>query len=65
VPSTVIRRYEYVASRQELLVTFQTGRRYRYRQVPAETYAAMKSAYSKGTFFNTQIRDRFPYVREE
>jgi hypothetical protein len=64
MPSSVIRTYEYFASRQELRVTFQSGRRYRYQHVPAETYAAMKSAFSKGEFFNSEIRDRFPFVRE-
>jgi hypothetical protein len=64
MPSSVIRSYEYSASRQELLVTFQSGRRYRYQDVPAEIYAAMKSAFSKGEFFNDRIRDRFPFTRD-
>jgi hypothetical protein len=64
MPSSVIRSYEYSAPRQELRVTFQSGRRYRYQHVPAETYAEMKSAFSKGEFFNAHIRDHFPFIRE-
>jgi len=64
MPSSVIRSFEYSASRQELLVTFQSGRRYRYQHVPAEIYAEMKRAFSKGEFFNSRIRDHFPFIRE-
>ena len=64
MPSAVIRSYEYSASRKELRVTFQSGRRYRYQQVPPEIYAEMKNAFSKGEFFNAHIRDHFPFIRE-
>jgi hypothetical protein len=64
VPSTVIRTYEYSPQRRELRVAFQSGKRYVYEGVPAETYAALKRAFSKGEFFNTHIRDHFPFTRE-
>ncbi|MFC6491401.1 KTSC domain-containing protein [Ancylobacter dichloromethanicus] len=41
----------------------QSGRRYDYRNVPPETYAAYRAAISKGSYFNQFIRDRFPYRR--
>ncbi len=65
MPSTVIRSFDYCAARSELRVTFQSGKRYLYQCVPAETYAAMKGAFAKGEFFNAHIRGRFPFVRED
>jgi lysyl-tRNA synthetase class 2 len=64
VPSTVIRRYQYSPERRELLVTFQSGRSYVYHDVPAATYTALKQAFSKGEFFNTNIRDCFSFTRQ-
>ena len=61
MPSTVIRSFEYDASRQQLLVVFRSGRRYLYEQVSEETYTRMRGAFSKGEFFNRHIRDRFPF----
>ena len=61
MPSTVIRSFEYDASRQQLLVVFRSGRRYLYEQVSEETYTRMRGAFSKGEFFNKHIRDRFPF----
>jgi KTSC domain-containing protein len=65
MPSAVIRSYEYCASRRELRVTFQSGRSYVYQDVPAEAYSAMKNAFSKGEFFNANIRDRYTFSRED
>jgi KTSC domain len=64
MPSTVIRWFNYDPESRKLRVVFQSGRRYTYANVPAETYAAMKSSFSKGEFFNTHIRDNFSFVRE-
>ena len=64
MPSTVIRSFNYDADSEKLLIVFQSGRRYTYQNVPAETYAALKSSSSKGEFFNTHIRDHFTFVRE-
>lgn len=61
MPSTVIRRYFYDHSAQELWVEFVTGRRYVYSQVPETVAAALGSAFAKGVYFNTRIRDRFPH----
>ena len=61
MPSTVIRRFVYDQSEQQLWVEFVTGRRYVYSQVPPEVADAFRSAFSKGVYFNTRIRDRFPH----
>jgi hypothetical protein len=63
MPSTVIRSFAYHAAQRQLEITFQSGRRYVYDRVPPELYDAMKSAFSKGEFFNEHIRDRFEFSR--
>ena len=65
MPSSVIRSYHYDPARRELGVVFQSRRRYTYSEVPAETYAAMKTAFSKGEFFNRHIRDKFTFRRDD
>ena len=60
MPSQVIRHFSYDPDARQLRVTFVSGRRYRYDQVPAEVAEEMKLAFSKGQFFNRRIRDVFP-----
>lgn len=64
MPSSVIRSYRYDPAQRRLELVFVSGRRYRYHDVPAETYTAMKDAFSKGEFFNAHIRDRYRHTRE-
>jgi len=61
MPSTVIRSFEYRPETAELEVTFTTGRRYLYSEVPAATVDAFRTAVPKGRFFNARIRDHYPY----
>jgi lysyl-tRNA synthetase class 2 len=63
MPSSVIRYYHYDPVQRRLDLQFVSGRRYAYHDVPEETYAQMRRAFSKGEFFNAQIRDRFRYER--
>lgn len=60
MPSTVIRRFDYHQATAALDVEFVSGRFYRYNGVPAEVAEAFRSAFSKGRFFNTSIRDCYP-----
>ena len=59
MPSTVIKRFNYRAETSELEILFVTGRRYLYTDVPPEEADAFRSAFSKGSYFNRQIRDRY------
>ena len=61
MPSTVIRRYAYDHSTGELWVEFVTGRRYVYSGVPRTVADALGSAFAKGAYFNSRIRDRYPH----
>jgi hypothetical protein len=63
MPSTVIRTYNYDAASCQLVVVFQSGRRYVYEEVPSEVYESMKRAFSKGEFFNSHIRDNYRFER--
>lgn len=53
--------FRYSPDTRELKVTFVSGRLYVYENVPPEVAAAFRNAYSKGTFFNHEIRDRYAY----
>lgn len=61
MPSTAIRKFDYLPDSRELMVTFITGRRYVYADVPEETYRKFRAVTSKGGFFNRHIRDRYAY----
>jgi hypothetical protein len=61
MPSTVIRRFDYRPEQQELAVTFVTGRTYIYSDVPEAEVEALRASFSKGRYFNAQIRDRYRY----
>jgi hypothetical protein len=61
MPSTVIRRFVYDETEGNLWVEFTTGRRYVYSGVPHEVAEALRSAFAKGVYFNTRIRDKFPH----
>ena len=61
MPSSVIRRFVYDQMEGELWVEFTTGRKYVYSNVPEEVAEAFRSAFAKGVYFNTRIRDRFPH----
>jgi hypothetical protein len=62
MPSTVIRSFLYHPERRTLDVTFVSGRRYRYADVPEGIAQAFREAFSKGRFFNAHIRDDFRYT---
>jgi KTSC domain-containing protein len=63
MPSSVIRYFKHDPESGELLVVFQTGKRYRYHAVSAEIAEGMRRAFSKGEYFNEHIRDRFAFER--
>ena len=63
MPSSVIRRWDYDAADQRLDVEFVTGKRYSYHEVPAAVVEEMRAAFSKGSYFNREIRDRFRFTR--
>jgi hypothetical protein len=65
MPSTVIRKFHYDASSQQLIIEFLSGRRYAYFEVPAAVYTGMRHAQSRGSYFNACVRDRYFHERLE
>lgn len=66
MPSTAVRDIAYDPPSRTLWVTFvPTGKRYAYRSVPLDEYEAFIHAFSKGTYFNRYIRDRYDYTEVE
>jgi len=51
----------YDGARRQLQVRFHSGEGYLYFQVPSTCYYQLLEADSKGSYFNHQIRNRFPY----
>jgi KTSC domain-containing protein len=64
MPSSVIRSYRYDPADRHLDVVFVSGRLYRYHDVPEDIYQGMRRAFSRGEYFNANIRERFRYTRE-
>ncbi len=65
MPTSVIRHFWYDPAHHKLDLVFVSGKRYRYHDVPEETYRSMKRAYSKGEYFNVHIRDHFRHTLED
>jgi hypothetical protein len=63
MPSRVITAFDYDESRNELTVRFVSGRVYVYSLIAPAIMERMRTAFSKGSFFNREIRNRYP-VRE-
>ena len=58
--SSVIRGAWYLPERQRLDLLFTSGRRYAYSDVPMAVATGLAEAESKGRFYNSEIRNRFP-----
>lgn len=61
VDSSVIRDAAYAADARELRITFVSGRRYAYANVPQSIFDAFVASSSKGVFFNIAIRGRYHF----
>ncbi|MBW2605012.1 MAG: KTSC domain-containing protein [Deltaproteobacteria bacterium] len=54
----------YDEASQTLTVEFNSGSRYNYYDVPQHVYNGMKSAESKGKYFNAEIKSVYRYARQ-
>ncbi len=61
VSSRAIHAIGYDAPRRVLEVIFNTGRIYQFVGVPPEEFERLRSAESKGEYFNASIRDAYSY----
>jgi hypothetical protein len=62
MPSTAVAKILHDPASRELEVTFTSGRRYVYFDVPRAEYFRFCQAGAKGTFFNHNIRDRYDFI---
>ena len=63
VTSASLAAVGFDSATQTLEVEFQNERIYRYYGVPYAVFVDLQEADSKGRFFNSRIRNRYPYVR--
>lgn len=62
MPSTSIKKFDYDANTKVLSGWFvASGKQYEFLDVPPEAFAAFRSAFAKGRYFNTQIRNRYEF----
>lgn len=59
--STLLASAGHDSRRRLLDVEFRTGELYRFFNVPSACYRELLGADSKGRYFNSSIRNRFPY----
>ena len=63
MPSTSLKDIAYDPEHGTLDVTFiSSGRRYRYFDVSLAEYEALRSAFSKGVWFNAHIKATHPFA---
>jgi hypothetical protein len=63
VTSSNLRSVGYDPDSRTLEIEFQTGRVWRYAGVPPSVYSTLMAADSKGSYFNSLIRDVYPDIR--
>ena len=63
VQSSTIASAGYAPKARLLEIEFRSGAIYRYRDVPETVFSAFSKAHSKGRYFGTDIRGKFPYEK--
>ncbi len=63
MPSSVVSSIKYDAPTATLRIFFVSGRIYDYEDVPEDVFTAMKSAFSKGTYFNDYIKNNYRFKK--
>ena len=63
VSSSMIASIGYDPRKRILEIKFVHGRIYQYLDVDLSTFKELEGAPSKGTFFNTHIKDEYACVR--
>jgi hypothetical protein len=63
VDSSTMKSVGYEAASRILEIEFDSGAVYQYLGVPARIHEQLLEAESKGRYFNSEIRDVYPYVQ--
>ena len=61
MPSTVISEIDYDEQNELLRIEFQSGKVYYYLNVPKGVYLTLKTARSKGGYFNKYIKGNYEF----
>lgn len=61
VESSAIKNVGYDAAASTLIITFDNGQAYKFFDVPADVHEELKSAKSKGTYFNSKVNGTYTY----
>ena len=62
MPSTVIADLHYDLEKKILTVVFQSGKIYNYLEVARGVYLTLKTARSKGGYFNKYIKGNYDFI---
>jgi hypothetical protein len=65
VNSSMLRKVRYDPKNKFLDVVFRTGEKYRYKDVPPNTYTRLMNAESLGSYMQAYIIDHYDVVRLE
>jgi len=63
MPSSVVAHISYDNKKRVLRIIFVSGMIYDYKDVPEDEYIAMKTAGSKGTYLNKQIKGKYRFTK--
>jgi len=63
IKSSQISEIGYDVSNEILYVTFITGSKYMYKNVPIDVYDGMVASESAGSYFNRNIRNIYEYQK--
>jgi len=61
MPSSVIHAIYYDKAASSLRIIFVSGSVYEYLRVPQRVYEAIKTATSKGKYFNRFIKNKYAF----
>ena len=63
VKSSLVSHISYDSATKAMEVTFKTGPRYRFEDVPADLYDEFCACESFGRFFNTRVKGNYKHSR--
>jgi len=63
VDSSMVQELGYSPKSRSLHAKFNTGKRYKYKDVPPSVYKKLKEAESVGTHFNTNVKDKYSFEK--
>jgi len=63
--SSLITGTQWTPDYNELVIDFASGASYKYGEIPEEEYNAFCEAESQGSYFNKNIKGKYPFTKVE